>query len=109
MTMFESRERAFEAKYAHDEEFRFLVTARRDKLMAHLVAERLGMADAARDELTAAVLKLRDGPGHDALLIQHIAGVLQANGSPAPAAKVAGWLVDCATQAQQQLLQEPLR
>ncbi len=109
MTMFESRERAFEAKYAHDEEFRFLVTARRDKLMAHRVAERLGMADAARDDLTAAILKLRDGPGHDALLIQHIAGVMQAHGSNALAAEVAGWLADCAAQAQQQLLEGPLR
>ena len=109
MTMFENRERAFEAKYAHDEEFRFLVTARRDKLMAHLVAERLGMAKAVQDELTATILKLRDGPGHDALLIQHVAGVLQAHDRPAPAAEVAGWLVGCAAQAQQQLLAEPLR
>ena len=57
MTVFGSRERAFEAKYAHDGEFRFLVTARRDRPMAHLVAERLGMAGTARYALTAAVLK----------------------------------------------------
>lgn len=108
MTMFESRERAFEAKFAHDQEFRFLVTARRDKLLARRVANRLGMADDARDGLTAAVLALRDGPGHDALLIQYAAGLLQGHGLGAPAAEVAGWLADCATQAQQQLLQEPL-
>lgn len=108
MTMFESRERAFEAKFAHDQEFRFLVTARRDKLLARLVAERIGMPAAAQDELTAAVLALRDGPGHDALLIQHVAGVLQDHGRSAPADEVAGWLVDCAAQAQQQLLEGPL-
>jgi hypothetical protein len=108
MTMFESRERAFEAKFAHDQEFRFLVTARRDKLMAGRVADRLAMPDDARDELLAAVLALRDGPGHDALLIQHVAGVLQEHGHGAPAIEVAGWLADCATQAQGQLLQEPL-
>ncbi len=109
MTMFENRERAFEAKFAHDQEFRFLVTARRDKLLARLVAERLGMADDAGDGLTAAVLKLRDSPGHDALLIQHIAGVMKDHGLGAPAAEVAGWLADCAAQAQQELLEGPLR
>ena len=109
MTMFESRERAFEAKFAHDQEFRFLVTARRDKLMARLVAERVGMPVAAQDDLIAAVLALRDGPGHDALLIQHVAGVLQDHGRSAPAAEVAGWLADCAKQAQQQLLEGLLR
>ena len=34
MTTFQEREQAFEAKFAHDEEFRFLVTARRVKLFA---------------------------------------------------------------------------
>jgi hypothetical protein len=33
-TMFDARERAFEAKFAHDEEVRFRVTARRDRLFA---------------------------------------------------------------------------
>ncbi len=108
MTMFESRERAFEAKFAHDQEFRFLVTARRDKLLARRVADRLGMQDGERAELLAAVLALRDGPGHDALLIQHVAGVLHEHGLGAPAAEVAGWLANCAAQAQGQLLQEPL-
>ena len=36
------------------------------------------------------------------LLIQHVARMLQDHGSPAPAAMVAGWLADCAVQAQQQ-------
>jgi hypothetical protein len=40
MTTFEDRERAFEAKFAHDEEFRFLVTARRDKLFAQWAGQR---------------------------------------------------------------------
>ena len=73
-----------------------------------LVAQRLGMPEHRQDELTIAVLALRDGPGHDALLIQHVARVLQDHGVPAPAAEVAGWLADCAAQAQQQLLEGPL-
>jgi len=43
MPTFEDRERAFEAKFAYDEEFRFLVAARRNKLFAAQVAEQLGL------------------------------------------------------------------
>ena len=52
MSMFEDRERSFKAKYAHDEEFRFLVTARRDKLFAHEIAGQLGR-DAGAAKLSA--------------------------------------------------------
>ena len=56
MTTFQDRERAFEAKYAHDEEFRFLVTARRDKLFAQWAAEQLGLKPESKADLTAAML-----------------------------------------------------
>jgi hypothetical protein len=42
--MFHERERAFEAKFAHDEEFRFRVGARRDRLFAEWAAEMLGLS-----------------------------------------------------------------
>ncbi len=73
MTDFQGRERAFEAKFAHDEEFRFLVTARRDKLFAQWAAERLHLSDQARTDLTASVLALRDDGGHDEALLKHVA------------------------------------
>ena len=42
MTAFDARERAFEAKFAHDEALRFRVHARRDKLLGLWAGERLG-------------------------------------------------------------------
>ena len=33
MTMFDDRERAFEAKFAHDQEMQFRVNARRNRLL----------------------------------------------------------------------------
>ena len=38
MTSFDDRERAFETKFAHDEEMRFRVIARRNKLLGHWAA-----------------------------------------------------------------------
>ena len=107
MPMFEDRERAFEAKYAHDEEFRFLVTARRDKLFAHEVAGQLELPDQGARELVAAALALPDGPGRDAALLGHMAKVFVEHGRSTDVAKLAALLEDCGTQARRQLLVMP--
>ena len=107
MPMFEDRERSFEAKFAHDEEFRFLVAARRDKLFAHRVAGQLGLPDQGAAELAAAALAVPDGPGHDAALLGHMAKVLTEHGRGDRAADLAALLEDCGMQARQQLLAMP--
>jgi hypothetical protein len=43
MTTSDERERAFEAMFAHDEEMRFRVEARRAKLLAAWACERMGL------------------------------------------------------------------
>ena len=48
MSTFDSREKGFENKFAHDEELRFKATARRNKLLGGWAAEKMGiMGDAA--------------------------------------------------------------
>ncbi len=49
MTTFDAREQAFENLFAHDEELRFKVTNRRNKLLGLWAAARLGLHD---DEAT---------------------------------------------------------
>ena len=104
MTTFQEREQAFEAKFAHDEEFRFLVTARRDKLFAQWMADRLHLGAQAKVTLTTAILALRDGPGHDALLRSHVAKSFADHGASVSEHDIATALNQCAAQAQQQLL-----
>lgn len=107
MPMFEDRERAFEAKYAHDEEFRFLVTARRDKLLARQVADRLALDDRDRAALAHDILAVPDGPTHDTLLIEHLKGVFLDRGGIVHGAEMVDLLAKCAAQAGQQLLDKP--
>ncbi len=47
MTGMNDREKAFENKFAHDEEMKFKAVARRNKLLGLWAAEKLGKADAA--------------------------------------------------------------
>ncbi|MEJ0062689.1 MAG: DUF1476 domain-containing protein [Alphaproteobacteria bacterium] len=46
MTMFDERESGFEAKFAHDEELKFKVDARRCKLLGLWAAGVMGLIDA---------------------------------------------------------------
>ena len=44
MTTFDDRERAFEAKYARDEEMQFRIIARRNRLLGEWAARLMGLA-----------------------------------------------------------------
>jgi hypothetical protein len=49
MTTFDKREEGFEQQFAHDEELRFKATARRNKLIGHWAAEKLGLSGTEAD------------------------------------------------------------
>jgi hypothetical protein len=53
---FEKREKAFEAKWAHDEELRFKVYARRNKLLGLWAAAEMGVTGAAADSYAKEVI-----------------------------------------------------
>jgi hypothetical protein len=44
MTTFDDRQKAYERKFAHDEDLRFRATVRRNKLLGLWAAEKLGMS-----------------------------------------------------------------
>lgn len=104
MVTFENREQAFEAKYAHDEEFRFRVIARRDKLVAAWAADRLKLSASATEELTGSVLAVRDGAGHDALLVSHLEAQFSSHSASVPVTEINAALTRCEAEARQQLL-----
>src|SRR5690348_12093296 len=98
----QDREQGFEAKFAHDEEVRFLVRARRDKLFAHWAAEELRLSEAETEALVKAVVAIPDGPGHEQALLAHIAERL--HGRPAGSEQsLSTALARCRQQAHQQL------
>jgi hypothetical protein len=57
MTTFDEREKSFEKKFAMDQELRFKSEARRNKLVAHWAAEKLGLSGTAVDDYVKAVRK----------------------------------------------------
>lgn len=67
MTMFDDREKAFEAKYRLDQETQFKVNIRRDKLLGLWAAEKLGLSgDSAKAYALTVVDAEFSEPDHDA-------------------------------------------
>lgn len=57
MTTFDDRENRFEAEFAHDADLRFRVEARRNKLLGHWAAEKLGLRGEEAEAYARAVVK----------------------------------------------------
>lgn len=66
MSTFDKREKAYESKFAHDEELRFKATARRNKLLGHWAAEKIGLTgEEAEHYAKGVVLADLEEPGEE--------------------------------------------
>ena len=69
MSTFDEREKGFEAKYKHDQETRFKVTARRNKLLGLWAADQLGLSGAEADAYARSVVSADfESPGDEDVL-----------------------------------------
>jgi hypothetical protein len=78
MTTFDKRQEGFEKKFAHDEETRFKVMARRNKLLGLWVAEQLGLKGEAADAYAAEVVSADFEEAGDADVIRKVTKDLKA-------------------------------
>ena len=76
MTMFDDRESAFEAKFAHDAEMQFRAEARRDRLLGLWAAALLGKSgDAAAAYALSVVEADMEKPGSEDVVAKVAAGL----------------------------------
>ena len=57
MSQFQDRERAFEAKYARDEDMQFRIIARRNRLLGEWAARLMGLTDAEAESYAKDVIR----------------------------------------------------
>jgi hypothetical protein len=66
MESFERRKDGFERKFAHDEELRFKAMARRNRMLGHWAAEKLGLSGPDADAYAREVVKADfEAPGDE--------------------------------------------
>ena len=88
MTDFNDRERAEEAHFAHDEEMNFRVHARRNKLLGHWAAERMGLSAAETASYARAVVQADFEEAGDEDVVRKLLGDMTAAGVEVTEAEV---------------------
>lgn len=106
MTDFKDRERAEEAKFAHDEESAFKVAARRNRLLGHWAAEKMNLTAEETDAYAKAVVQADFEEAGDEDVIRKLLGDLTAAGVDVDEAGVRAALEEKAIEARRQLMSE---
>ncbi|MEO5867216.1 MAG: DUF1476 domain-containing protein [Sphingomonas sp.] len=105
MTTFDDRERAFEAKFAHDEDVAFRVTARRNRLLGHWAAEQMKLTPEETDAYAKAVVQAEFEEAGDEDVIRKLLGDLIAAGIDTDESTVRRALEELTVEARRQLLE----
>jgi len=106
MTTFNEREKAFEKKYEHDQDLKFKVNARRNKLLGLWAAGLMGKSGADADAYAKdVVLADYEKPG-DSDVIEKLVKDLAAAGKPMEEHTIRKQAERLAAEAKEQLMKE---
>jgi len=105
MTTFDDRERAFEAKFARDEEMAFRVTARRNRLVGQWAAAKMNLTPEETDAYAKAVVQAEFEEAGDEDVVRKVLGDLLAAGVDVDEAAVRRALDEQLVEARRQLLE----
>jgi len=105
MTTFDDRERAFEAKFAHDEEMAFRVTARRNRLLGNWASALMKLTPEETDAYAKAVVQAEFEEAGDEDVIRKLFGDLTAAGVDIDDAAVRRALEEQTVEARRQLME----
>jgi hypothetical protein len=105
MTTFDDRERAFEAKFARDEEMVFRVTARRNRLLGQWAAAKMNLTPEETDAYAKAVVQADFEEAGDEDVIRKLLGDLLAAGIEVDEASVRRAVEEQTVEARRQLVE----
>jgi len=105
MTTFDDRERAFEAKFAMDEEMAFRVIARRNRLLGQWAAAKLNLTPEETDAYAKAVVQADFEEAGDEDVIRKLVGDLTAAGVEIDEATVRQAVEEQTIEARRQLIE----
>ena len=105
MATFQDREKEFEARFKHDEELKFKVTARRNRLLGEWAAARMGLTGEAADTYAREVVEA-EFKGGDPKVVDKVCADLNAKGQSCTPAQIRFELDHFAETAKQQIMQE---
>ena len=105
MTTFDDRERAFETKFALDEETAFRITARRNRLLGNWAAAQMKLTPEETEGYARAVVQAEFEEAGDEDVVRKLLGDLIAAGVDTDEATVRRALDDQMIEARRQLME----
>ncbi|MET0362953.1 MAG: DUF1476 domain-containing protein [Sphingobium sp.] len=105
MTTFDDRERAFENKYAHDQELQFRIMARRNRLLGEWAAVKMGLTPEETDAYAKAVVQADFEEAGDEDVIRKLVGDMTSAGIDIDEAGVRTALDEQAVIARRQFME----
>ena len=105
MTTFDDRERAFESKFAHDEEMKFRIVARRNRLLGEWAARQMGLSEAESESYAKDVVRsdFEEAGDHD--VVRKVLGDLTAAGIETDEASIQEALRNKEIDARRQIIE----
>jgi hypothetical protein len=101
--IFDDREKQFENKYKHDEELRFKIVVRRNKLMGLWAATEMGLSAAAAETYAKDLVERTVSAPGDAALVQKIHADLAAKKVEMSERRIRTHLETCHAEAEKQV------
>src|SRR6478672_4681575 len=105
MSQFDDRERAFEAKYARDEEMQFRITARRNRLLGEWAARQMGLSDVETESYSKDVVRSDFEEAGEQDVIRKVLGDLTAAGVDCDEDKVRDAMRHKEVEARRQIIE----
>ena len=105
MSGFEDREKAFESKFANDQELAFRVAARRNRLLGEWAAGLMGLTKEETDAYAKAVVQADFEEAGDEDVIRKVLGDLVSAGVETDEQQVRTALADQTVEARRQFMQ----
>ncbi len=105
MTTFDERERAFETKFARDQEMQFRVHARRDRLLGEWAAERLGLTAAEADTYARELIRSDFETVTDDDIVRKLLGDLTSAGIEIEEPEIRARIEEKQIEARRQLME----
>ena len=106
MTQFDDRERAFEAKFAHDEEMQFRIIARRNRLVGEWAARKMGLSDVESEAYAKDVVRADFEDAGDEDVIRKLLGDLTQAGVEIDDGAIREALDHKAVEARRQIIEQ---
>ncbi|MEO7178215.1 MAG: DUF1476 domain-containing protein [Allosphingosinicella sp.] len=105
MSTFDDRERAFETKYARDQDMQFRIVARRNKLLGQWAAGLMGLSQAEADAYASDVIRADFEEAGDEDVVRKIVGDLTSAGVDCDESRIREALGHKTVEARRQMME----